>query len=486
MKKFFLTLAFLVFSIVSFSQSYSGVKTSKHEADLKSHPAPRLSSENIIRNEEIVSLNTSALLPTSSVFGYMPYWEYPDALEYLQYDLLSHISAFDFHLYPNGNIDFPSNWPWADLINESHQNGVKVIATVVNFSADEIHTILTDEVVKDNFFTNILNLLMDDNLNGVNIDFEGLYTADRGELLNTFMLDLSNYLHASDMGYEVSFAGPAVNWGGWDFEGLAASCDYIFIMGYNYNGGWSTKSGACAPLTGSSINVTNTVLTQYAEVTESNPEKLILGVPYYGNKWRTSSPSAHSTVIEHLGQPFYSTAMDKAEQDSLLWDAYSQTSWSLYDSERNYEQTWFDTDTSLGLKYDLADENLLKGVGMWALGYDEERTELWDELRRRYAPVSVEEALQNNFAKLSIFPNPFCETTSLIIESETDATVVINIYNIEGKIIPSLTMEKFVASGTARLPIDLNRQKNGLYFCQVQLRTKEKYFVVSKKLVKNF
>jgi len=486
MKKNIFTLALLVFSVVSFSQSYHEIKTSKHEADLQLHPTSRLSSENIIRNEEIVPLNTSALLPTSTVFGYLPYWEYPIALEYLQYDLLSHIAAFDFHLYPDGNIDFPSNWPWADLINESHQNGIKVIATVVNFTADEIHTILTDEVVKDNFFTNILNLLIDDNLNGVNIDFEGLYTADRGELLNGFMLDLSNYLHASNMGYEVSFAGPAVNWGGWDFEGLAASCDYIFIMGYNYNGGWSTQSGACAPLTGGTINITNTVLAQYAEVTESNPEKLILGVPYYGNKWRTSSPSAHSTVIEHLGQPFYSTAMDKAEQDSLLWDAYSQTSWSLYDSERYYEQIWFDTDTSLGLKYDLADENLLKGVGMWALGYDEERTELWDELRRRYVPVSVEETHQNDFAKLSVFPNPFYETTSLKMELGTETRVVINVYNIEGKLIPSLTMEKRVARGTTRFPIDLSLQKNGLYLCQIQLITKEKRFVVNKILVKNF
>ena len=31
---------------------------------------------------------------------------------------------------------------------------------------------------------------------------------------------------------EISFAGPAVNWSGWELEGLALACDYIFIMGY--------------------------------------------------------------------------------------------------------------------------------------------------------------------------------------------------------------------------------------------------------------
>jgi len=476
----------VVSCIVSFSQSLPSTIESKHKADLKLHPTARLSSENILRNEEIVSLNTSALLPTSSVFGYLPYWEYPDALEYLQYDLLSHIAAFDFHLFPNGNVDFPSNWPWVDLINESHKNGIKIIATVVNFSSDEIHIILTDQIVKDNFFTNILNILIDDNLDGVNIDFEGLYTNDRGELLNNFMLELSTYLHASNTDYEVSFAGPPVNWGGWDFAGLATSCDYIFIMGYNYYGGWSSVSGACAPLTGGTINITNTVLTQYSEVTESNPEKLILGIPYYGNKWKTAGPLAYSTVIEHLSQPTYYSAMNKAEQDSLLWDSFSQTSWSLFDSERFYEQTWFDTDSSLSLKYDLADENLLKGVGMWALGYDNERTELWDKLRRRYAPVSVEETYQTDFTSLSVFPNPFCGTTKLIIELETEAIVAINVYNIKGEIIPSLTVEKHIMAGTTNFPIDLRLQKNGLYFCQVQVITKKKQFTMNKTLVKNF
>ena len=485
MKKHLLTLAFIVSTVFSFGQSYPGIIESKHKADLTMHPAVRLRSEEISRNKETVPLNRSALVPTSAVFGYLPYWEYPETLNYLQYDLLSHIAVFDFHLYPNGDIDFPSAWPWVDLINESHQNGVRVIATVVNFSSDEIHTILTDQVVKDNFFSNILNILVNDNLDGVNIDFEGLYTADRGELLNDFMFELSNYLHASNSDYEVSFAGPAVNWGGWDFAGLAASCDYIFIMGYNFYGGWSTVSGACAPLTGGSINITNTVLTQYAEVTNTTPEKLILGVPYYGNRWKTATPSAYSTVIEHLGQPTYTSAMNKAEQDSLLWDSYSETSWSLFDSDRYYEQTWFDTDTSLGLKYDLADNNSLKGVGMWALGYDNERSELWDELRRRYDPLSVEETFLTDFAKITLFPNPFSKSTTLEIELKTKSTVTLKVYDIQGRLIPSITTEKNLSKGIAKFAIDLSRQNNGLYFCQIWLTTNGKQYFLNKKIVKN-
>ena len=96
-------------------------------------------------------------------------------------------------------------------------------------------------------------------MQGVNIDFENISSADRGEVLNGFMADLKNYLHAEMPGSEVSIAIPPINWGGWQFMGLAEACDYMFIMGYNFYGSWSETSGACAPLTGGSYNITNSL-----------------------------------------------------------------------------------------------------------------------------------------------------------------------------------------------------------------------------------
>jgi hypothetical protein len=45
---------------------------------------------------------------------------------------------------------------------------------------------------------------------------------------------------------------------------------------------------------------------------------------------------------------------------------------------------------SLGLKYNLAESKNLKGVGMWALGYDGDKNDLWNLLRRKFKPVPVE------------------------------------------------------------------------------------------------
>ncbi len=335
----------------------------------------------------LTALHKTAL--TTTVFGYLPDWQYKKARAYLQYDLLTHIAAFDFKVYPDGSLGYPSYWPWSDVINAAHAHGVKMILTVVNFSGDEIHTILTTDHVKQIFFANLKKTMSAYHLDGVNIDFEGLKTADRGSLLNGFMADLTAYIHSNFPESEVSFAGPAVNWGGWDLKGLAESCDYIFIMGYAFYGSWSTSTGPEAPLTGATYNITNTVTVQYGAVTPTHPEKLILGCPYYGARWETASSAAHAAVVDYLGHPFFDSAMTEAETYGLQWDAYNQNSWYYYRQNGKIFQAWFDTDSSLGLKYDLAESKALRGVGMWALGYDGARPELWNELRRRYTPGTV-------------------------------------------------------------------------------------------------
>jgi len=352
--------------------------------------------------------------PSKAIFGYLPYWEYTEARNYLQYDVLTHLAVFDFGANETGSISNPSYWPWTDVINAAHDHGVRVIMTLVNFNADQIHTILTDTTVKKTLFANINKLLGQYVLDGVNIDFEGLYADDRGSLLNGFMADLSASVKQRFPAAEISFAGPAVNWGGWDLLGLSESCDYIFIMGYAFSGGWSANAGPTAPLTGGSYNVTNTVTVQYAEVVRSHPEKLILGVPYYGCRWKTKDGKIRSEAIDFIDNPFFTQSKKEAENYGDFWDSYSQTPWYKYQIGTQWYQVWYDNAASLAKKYDLADSKHLKGVGMWALGYDDGRSELWNLLRQRYLPESEPPAE----VPKSIVVLPSTDSTSLHVRFE--------------------------------------------------------------------
>jgi spore germination protein YaaH len=454
---------------------------SVHESDYRAHTRlPKAPSQFATDGRDIIAFQpegTSGL--SRNVFGYLPDWQYQSVRNYLQYDLLSHIAAFDFSVDVNGNLSNPSYWPWTDVINAAHSNGVKVILVAVNFSTSEIHTILTTSSVKEALFANIKSKIAAYKLDGVNIDFEGMSSSDRGALLNGFMSELTSYIHDNCPGSEVSFAGPAVNWGGWDLAGLSESCDYIFIMGYDFYGSWSTTSGPCAPLTGGSYNITNTVTSQYNWVTQNHPDRLILGVPYYGNRWKTASGSAYASVVSYIEHPRYSTAITEAQSYGLRWDAQSKTSWYAYSSGGAWYQAWFDTDSSLGMKYDLADDHNYRGVGMWALGYDGARLELWNELRRRYAPsTDLQESALSGAAPSSLqlypnYPNPFNNATVIWYRTGAAGMALFQVFDLQGRII--FTQEADVAKGENRLTwrgerCDGRLAGSGTYFYRITLR----------------
>ncbi|RMD97372.1 MAG: hypothetical protein D6814_09625, partial [Calditrichaeota bacterium] len=377
--KFVATLCLLLFlAPLAYSQQIRSI----HQMELEMH-------RNTPTTAELLGTPGQKLLPlqkklakaqklSATVFGYLPYWS---SSSYLHYDLLTHIAAFSVEVNPDGTLGNDHGWPWTALINQAHSKGVKVILVATLFDGTKINTLITNASYKQRFFQNIKNKMLEGKADGVNIDFEGSNSTRWRSSINAFMSDLTDFLHTEVPGSEVSFAGPAVNWGGsWDLAGLAASCDYIFIMGYDFNGSWSTNSGPNAPLTGGSINITNTVNNQYGFVTRNSPQKLILGVPYYGLHWQTFSDQPRDLVINWVGAKLFSSAQPGALAYGTQWDEESQTPWYTWNDGSNWNQVWFDNDSSLGLKYNLARIKDLKGVGMWALGYDGNRQELWNVL----------------------------------------------------------------------------------------------------------
>ncbi len=335
-------------------------------------------------------LKTSGL--TKIVFGFMPDWEYTaGANSNMHYDLLTHVAAFDFLASSNGSIGFPDQWPWDDVINAAHAKGAKVIMAVTNFGGSEsassvAHNLLTNSSAKSILFDNIKNIITTYQLDGVNIDFEAMKSADRGNLLNQFMSDLTSFIHTNLPGKEVSFDGPAVNWGGWNIDGLAQSVDYIFIMGYDYSGKWSTNTGAVAPLTGNSGHYIEFDLTHsYGVPLSKYPQKLILGVPYYGKQWKTTTGNAGSAITSFVGSTFYKNAVvSAASHNGFIWDNISQTPWYKWQTG-GWNQVWNDNEQSLGKKYDYALTQNIGGIGIWALNYDGSRTELWNLIHSKFA-----------------------------------------------------------------------------------------------------
>jgi hypothetical protein len=248
-------------------------------------------------------------------------------------------------------------------------------------------------------------------VDGVNLDYEGLNgscgTGDSSWARHAFTNLAtglraalpSSYLSADT--YASSASDPV---GFFDIRGLAPAVDSFFVMAYdleysNYThtppGCRSFCLGPTAPLTGYYYNDTRAASEYVAAVPAS---KVILGVPYYGRKACVSSgtpnqfpnPSSSVAADGYLDASGESTAPavragsyathrdgnDPAGQER--WDTWFNTTMNCT------RELYWDDATSLGLKYNLVNQDDLRGVGIWTLNYGGGAPELWNELASRF------------------------------------------------------------------------------------------------------
>ncbi len=435
-----------------------------------------------VRGGDLIPLQKVQTGLTAAVFGFLPGNLYLKERNYIRYDLLTHIACTDFSADSLGNLKEPAYWPWTDVINKAHENGVKIIVCTSNFSESQMHYLLNSESAKQNLFVNLKDELINYKLDGVNVDFERFYPSDCGSLLNEFMAELTSYLHKEVPGSEISFDGPHYNWGGlWNFKGLADACDYIFIMGYAYAGSFSQTTGATAPMVGAIQNLKNTVMIQYGAVTKNEPEKLILGVPFYGNKWFTKTPDPHVPVVSFLSFLPYYKSIAGAEVCGLQWDDVQECPWYTWRiNDTTWCQVWFDNDSSLGLKYDLAIKYKLKGVGMWALGYEGTGPDLWNGIADHFSVTGIRHENSNlpSFDLMQNYPNPFNPSTVISYRLAADSKVLLKIYDILGRTVATLVDQEQAAGGHQE-KFDASNLSSGIYICTLRAGN----YSTSKKMI---
>lgn len=322
--------------------------------------------------------------PCKTVLGFLPYWT---SSANVQWDTLTHLACFGAEFDGTGAITNRRGWPWTSTTTTARSNNIEVLLTLIIFDDVAIDALMDSPAATTRFYDNVASLIRN-TADGIMIDFEGTNSTAWAQRMPTFVTNLRAALNSrlAPARPTIWIATPAVNWsGGWNFASLANASDGLFIMGYDFYGSWSSTSGPSAPLTGGSFNITNTVVTQYGQARAAAASKLVLGVPYYGNQWRTNTSGAYSTAAAFIGSVVYSSAATQSVTYGRLFDAASQTPWYRWPAAgTQWNQTWYDDAQSLRAKYDLAQTYSLGGVGMWALGYDGSRTELAEVLRDEF------------------------------------------------------------------------------------------------------
>lgn len=337
-----------------------------------------------------------------TVYGFLPYWVNQ---AWLQYDLISVLAVFSVDMGPDGTITNYHGYPsvFQSAMDQAHSNGAEVAVTVTNFSGSSIHSILTTG--RTAALETITDLVNTTSADGVCIDFENVQSSDADNLV-TFMEDLRTALP----GAHISICTPVVDWGGaFNYSELALSCDALMMMCYAFAGSWSSVAGPNAPLTGwgsspeSSSNMA-WALCDYVRYAPQVHEKLVVGLPYYGHQWETAAQYPHSAG-SGCATLFYTTLASRADTYGALWDSESQTPYYTFYSG-GWNQGWFDDPESLELKYDMVNMAGMQGIGIWALGYDGDLPELWDQLEESFGYPMENDMMTDNLEDCCVLHGP--------------------------------------------------------------------------------
>jgi spore germination protein YaaH len=329
-----------------------------------------------------------------SVYGWHPYWV-GTAYNNYDFDLLSTFSYFSYELDPvSGNYNSIHQWKTTNSINLAQAAGCKVELCATNFGSSNNNTFLTNMTARQTFIDSIIVLINYRNADGVNIDFEGVSGSNRNDL-TSFMTDLSNQLKAAIPGATVTMATYSVDWNNvFDFPALDLVVDQFIIMGYGYYWSGSATAGPTDPLYSGSIWSSYNLIRSIDFHTNSGvtPSKLLIGLPYYGREWETTSGTIPSTTTGNFTTAkFYNDIKDNVSGNysNRQYDFQSETPYYIFQNTVNWRQTFCNDEESLGARYDRVKQMQIGGIGIWALGYDDGYTELWDLIEEKFTDCSI-------------------------------------------------------------------------------------------------
>ena len=347
------------------------------------------------------------------VFGFLPYWEVGDSDTTLDWRTLSTVAYFSVGCRSSGNLDkytssgsATTGWGgWTSskmtsIINAAHQNQTRVVLTISCFAWSSSNAatqaaLLGSSTARATLAKAAAAAVRDRGADGINLDFEPIVAGYADEYTSLVRL-VRTELNKIAPGYQLTFdtTGSIGNQPIADAT-APGGADAVFVMGYDYRTDGASYAGSISPLTGPKYDLTDTVKAYLAKV---SPSKIILGVPYYGRAWSTSSDKLNASTLSgakygYPSTPTYGDAVGYAASYGRRYDSVEQTPWTAYRKQTctstygcvtAWRELYYDDAASLRLRYDLVNRSELRGAGIWALGYDGTRTELRNALADKF------------------------------------------------------------------------------------------------------
>lgn len=345
--------------------------------------------------------------PTSSnkiIYGFLPYW---NKNSFSIQPELTHLAYFSLTIDSSGDIitreedylepgyNTLQSEAFLDIVANLENNDSNVELVITQFNADTISAFVASEKAHENFFTSLDNILIAYPFSGINIDFEmnGSPSQRTKENLSVFMRKLNEHIDSkyADMTISIDmYASAATQESLWDVKAIEPHVDYIVVMAYDFHQRSSTRAGPVAPLFGTD-NVWSSSINGYLQdfIAIVPSHKILLGVPFYGYEWQTTSREPQSHTFPDTGN----TASIKRVNEILTrkeeldvqehWNETALSPYISYVEDGEMFVIYYENSRSISYKLDYVNQLDLGGVAIWALGYEGDTRELWDVIERK-------------------------------------------------------------------------------------------------------
>ena len=273
--------------------------------------------------------------------------------------LFNEISPFWYQFTGDPAVKPFPNAVSEEVIEYAHTHDIKIIPTIRDSAGISPTKIINNSTLRKQHIDYIVNMTVEMNYDGIEIDYETLNYGDRGAF-TTFISELGSSLHSENKVLIVcataktSEPGDSGSSQSQDWGKLGETCDYVRIMCYGYGLGNSVR--APASWTGDVLKLATS---------EMSSRKVMLAVPTYGYDLEAGGDAQAVTWTQAM-------QLAKRYDSALLWDAASETPWFRYTDESGVNhEVWFENSASLQYKVTMAIQYKIGGICIWRLGNDD-------------------------------------------------------------------------------------------------------------------
>jgi len=250
-----------------------------------------------------------------------------------------------------------------DYVKWAHKKKMEVWGLLSNsFEPDITSKAMGSFVSRMNVINQILQYADLYELDGINLDFENVYTKD-GSNITQFVRELKPLAEAKGLiiSVDVTPKSKSEMWSLFlDRQALGEAADYLIVMAYDEHWASSPKAGSV-----SSLPWVEAALQRIILEDKVPPEKLIMGIPMYTRIWSEEVKDGETKVSSKaVGMDSVADIIRTKKLKPTYLEAPKQN-YVEYIEDAVLKKIWIEDEVSLKSRVELAQSLQLGGIASW-------------------------------------------------------------------------------------------------------------------------